>query len=374
MTKKKETQNTTSQRRNFLKASLATGAGLGAAALSAPALASGRVNLKMVTTWPKMFPGMGTSADAICKRIKDITEGRVNIKLYAGGELVPPLESFDAVQNGTADCYHGPSYYWQGKDPAFAFFTSVPFGMNAKEMEAWVYWGGGQQLWDELYDQYGMKAFMAGQTGTQMGGWFRKEINTPEDLKGLKMRMPGLGGKVLNKIGAAAVMLPGGELFQSLQSGAIDATEWVGPWQDMMMGFYKVAPYYYYPGFHEPGSALEVAFSKKSLEKISKNDQKIIEQICGHEYCVNAAEFNAKSGGALSTLVNKHGVKLRNFSDEIYSTFASGAEEVFEEITAKSPMAKKVYGEYRKFGKDVAKWTELSGGGYAQQRNRVWKF
>ena len=374
MTKKKETQNTTSQRRNFLKASLATGASVGAAALASPALASGRVNMKMVTTWPKMFPGMGTSADAICKRIKEVTDGRVNIKLYAGGELVPPLESFDAVLNGTADCYHGPTYYWQGKDPAFNFFTSVPFGMTAKEMEAWVYWGDGQKLWDELYDQYGMKSFMAGQTGTQMGGWFRKEINSTEDLKGLKMRMPGLGGKVLNKIGASAVMLPGGELFQALQSGTIDATEWVGPWQDMMMGFYKVAPYYYAPGFHEPGSALEVAFSKKSLEKISKNDQKIIEEICGHEYLRNAAEFNAKSGAALDTLVNKHKVKLRYFSDDIYRKFAEGAEAVFEEITSQTPMAKKVYENYRKFGKDIAQWQELNVGSYTAQRNRVWKF
>ena len=363
-----------SARRNFLKTSLMTGVGLGAATLATPAIASGKQKLKMVMTWPKKLPGMGVSAVRLAKRINDATDGRINIKPYGAGELVPALESFDAVRNGTADVYHAAAYYWQGKSPAFAFFTTVPFGMTEPELEAWIRHGGGQELYDELYADYGLKPFVAGNSGVQMGGFFRKEINSVEDLKGLKMRMPGLGGSVMKKLGVSTVNLPGGEIYPALQSGTIDATEWVGPWQDLMMGFHKVAPYYYHPGFHEPGSAWETVFNKNVWDSFSKSDQMVIEACIGYETSISAGEFNANNTRSLDTLINKHKVKLRTFNEDIYQAFADATVETLEEVTAKDAMAKKVYKSYKDFYKQAARWTELSTGGYTSMRNKVWKF
>lgn len=214
-------------RRSFLKNAGLAGATAGAATLAAPALASGKRELKMVTTWPKNLPGLGVGAQRIADRITALTDGQLTVKLFASGELVPGFESFDAVSNGTADMYHAAEYYWLGKHKAFGFFTAVPNGMTVPELETWMHFGGGQQLWDELSAQFNLKSFLAGNTGTQAGGWFNKEINSLEDLKGLKMRMPGLGGEVMRRLGASAVALPGTEIFPALQSGAIDATEWL---------------------------------------------------------------------------------------------------------------------------------------------------
>ncbi|MCB1476433.1 MAG: TRAP transporter substrate-binding protein, partial [Rhodobiaceae bacterium] len=255
-------------RRSFLtKAGLASGA-VAASALATPAISQGKMELKMVTTWPKNFPGLGTGAQRVADRITAMTEGRITVKLYAAGELVPPFESFDAVSQGTADMYHGADYYWQGKHKGFNFFTAVPLGLTANELDGWVNHGGGQALWDELAGGFNVKPLMAGNTGVQMGGWFAKEIKSLEDLKGLKFRMPGLGGEVLRQLGASVVALPGGEIFPALQSGAIDGTEWVGPWNDMAFGFYKVVKYYYWPGFHEPGSGLACGVNKGVWEKL----------------------------------------------------------------------------------------------------------
>ena len=231
----------------------------------------------MVTTWPKNFPGLGTGAQRLADRITNGTEGRIEVKLFSAGELVPPFESFDAVSQGTADMYHAAEYYWQGKSKAFNFFATVPFGLTASEVDAWIYHSGGQALWDELSADFNLKPLMAGNTGVQWGGWFNKEINSIEDFKGLKMRMPGLGGEVLRRLGAAAVALPGGEIFPALQAGTIDATEWVGPWNDLAFGFYKITKYYYWPGFHEPGTILSLGINKDVWESLSASDQSLIE-------------------------------------------------------------------------------------------------
>ncbi|WP_085902277.1 TRAP transporter substrate-binding protein, partial [Kiloniella majae] len=292
-------------RRKFLTgAATGVAAGAAAATLSAPAIAQGKRDLKMVTTWPKNFPGLGTGAQRVADRITAASDGKLNVKLYAAGELVPPFESFDAVSNGTADMYHAAEYYWQGKHKAFNFFTAVPFGFTANELDAWVHYGGGQELWDKLSAQYNLKSFMAGNTGVQMGGWYNKEINTLEDFKGLKIRMPGLGGEVLRRIGAAAVTLPGGEIFPSLESGAIDATEWVGPWNDLAFGFYKVTKYYYQPGFHEPGSGLACGMNKDVWESFSPDEQALIQSACAAENNVMLSEYNAKNGDSLDVLLN----------------------------------------------------------------------
>ena len=357
-------------RRNFVKGGLVTSASV----LATPAIASDKMHLKMVTTWPKNLPGMGVSAATIAKSITDLTDGRVTIKLYAAGERVPAFESFDAVRTGTADLFHGAPFYWNGKNKAFGFFTTLPFDMIHSEFMAWINWGDGQKLYDEFYGEYGLKPFVAGNSVVQMGGWFRKEINSIDDLKGIKMRMPGLGGDVLNKVGANAVALPVGEIFPSLQSGMIDAAKFVGPWQDLNMGFYKVAPYYYYPGFHEPASTIECVFNLDVWQKISKNDQAIITRIIGHEEALYAREVDAKSAQSLDTLINKHGVKLRKFDDSIFQALSQAAKDVIGDVMAENPVAKKVYENRRTFAKDVSRWTELGTAEYLNMRKKFWDF
>ncbi|MFT6654556.1 MAG: TRAP-type mannitol/chloroaromatic compound transport system substrate-binding protein, partial [Marinomonas primoryensis] len=209
------------------------------------------IHWKMVTTWPKNFPGLGTGAEALAKNIKAMSNGRLDIKVYAAGELVPALEVFDTVSRGTAEMGHAASYYWKGKVPAAQFFTTVPFGLTALEFNAWIEYGGGLKLWEEIYAPFNLIPMPAGNPGVQMGGWFNKEINSLADFQGLKMRMPGLGGEVLKKVGASPINLPGSEIFTALQTGTIDATEWVGPYNDLAFGLYKAAKYYYYPGWHE---------------------------------------------------------------------------------------------------------------------------
>ncbi len=377
MTKKENAELKNSQgkeRRSFLEKTAGLIAGVGvASAIASPAIARNRRKLKMVMTWPKKFPGLGTGAERIAKGISSATDGRINIKLYGAGELVPAFESFDAVSNGTADLYHGAAYYWQGKEKAANFFTTVPFGMTANGNNAWIKWGGGQELWDELYAGYNLKPLLAGNTGVQMGGWFRKEINSINDLKGLKMRMPGLGGAVLNKLGASAVSLPGGEIFQALQTGNIDATEWVGPYNDLAMGFYKVAPYYYYPGFHEPGSMFECVFNTKVWDSFSKSDRTLITAICEAENSNMFAEYNAKNSASLKTLVDKHNVKLRKFSDEIYTSFYNASQEVIEEVMASDPKAEKVGRSYQAFSKEFAEWNNAGEIAYTSMVNKMSK-
>lgn len=252
------------KRRSFRRAPLT---GLAAATMAAPAIAQAKPRqLKMVTTWPKNYPGLGVSAERLATRIREMTEGQIDIKVFAANELVPPLECFDTVSSGAADIYHGAEYYWQGKSKAFNFFTAVPFGMTAAEINAWIYHGGGQELWDELSARFKIKAFMCANTGVQLPGWYRNEIKSLDDLKGLSIRMPGLGGEVMRRLGAASVTLAGPDIFPALQNRTIDAAEWVGPWNDMAFGFYRLAKYYYWPGFHEPGSSLAMRLQPRCLE------------------------------------------------------------------------------------------------------------
>ncbi len=359
------------ERRKFLTgAAVAGAAGAAAASFPAPAISQDRKELRMVTTWPKNFPGLGTGAQRLADRITAMTEGRITVKLFAAGELVPPFESFDAVSGGNADLLHAASYYWQGKSKAFNFFTAVPFGLTATELNAWVYHGGGQELWDKVGAEFGLKSFLAGNTGVQMGGWFRNEVNTPEDFNGLKFRMPGLGGEVLRRLGAAVVALPGGEIFPSLQSGAIDATEWVGPWNDLAFGFYRVAKFYYYPGFHEPGSGLECTFNLDLWNSLNSTDQTIIAAACAAENDIMLAEFNARNTDALDTLISQHGVELRRFSGGIYQAFANAADEVLAETGEGDALTKEVYDSFVEFRRKAMTWTELSDQSYADLRTQ----
>ncbi len=360
------------QRRQFLKKGAAAGvAGAAATAFAAPAIAQQRVDMVMVTTWPRDFPGLGTGAQRLAKRIADMSEGRINVQYFAAKERVGAFDSFDEVASGNAQAYHAADYYWKGKHPGWAYYSSVPFGLTATEVNAWIRFGGGQQLWDEVAGSFGLKCLMAGNTGVQMGGWFNKEINSADDLKGLKMRIPGLGGDVMAKLGASPVSLPGGQIYENLVSGAIDATEWVGPWNDSFMKFYEAAKYYYYPGMHEPGTMLSFGMNASWWGKLSKSDQAMIDAATGAENEIMLAEYNAKNGAALARLIGDHGVKLRKFNDDVYDSFGEAAAEVFETVRGHSDLASRIHESFLKARKDLGGWTKISDQAYVAQRNRV---
>jgi len=329
-------------RRSFIaKAGLAT-IGAGAAALSTPAIAQGNLTWRMVTTWPKNFPGLGVGAQRLADRISKASGGRLTIQVYAGGELVPPLQALDAVIDGSAEMSHGAAYYWQNKSAGLSFFTGVPYGMTSRELTAWVRYLGGQEIWDEIYDQFGVVGFLSGDTGTQAGGWFRNEINSLADIKGIRFRTPGLGGQVWEKLGASVTNLAAGEIFQALQSGTLDAAEFVGPYNDLALGFYQVCKNYYFPSFVEPGLATELVVDKKKFLDLPEDLQAIIRDCCQAEYDAVAADFAANDPRALQTLVEKHGVQVKRFPEEIMEAGAKAAKEVLQTfLDSSDPLTKK---------------------------------
>lgn len=337
-------------------------------ALAAPVIVKGKRELNMVTTWEKDFPGIGTGAQRLADSITAMSDGDLTVKLHASGELVPAADTFTSVSEGRADMYHSAEYYWSKKHSAFNFFTAIPFGLTANEMDAWLNYGGGQKLWDELSARYNLKCFAAGNTGGQMGGWFKNKINTINDYKGLKIRMPGLGGEILKRVGARALFLPGPEIFPSLRSGAIDATEWIGPWNDLDYAFYKVTKYYYYPGFHEPGATMSCGLNKKMWDGLSADHQAIIATACGAENNRMLSEYTAKNAIALQTLVQKHNVNLRRQPQAVLSAIANAADDVVANAGASDDLAKRVYTSFMAFRKDVAGWTSVSDTAFAAAR------
>ena len=330
-----------------------------------------KIEWRMTTTWPKDFPGLGTGANRLAQYITEMSGGELAVTVYGAGEIVPPFEAFDAVSKGTAEMGHGAAYYWKGKSPATQFFAAVPFGLTAQEMNGWIYYGGGQALWDELYAQFNLKPFLAGNTGVQMGGWFNREIKSLEDMKGLKMRIPGLGGDVVAAIGGTPKSLPGGEIFTSLQSGAIDATEWVGPYNDLAFGLYKAAKYYYYPGWHEPGTALETFVNKAAFDALPKHLQEVVEVAAQAANMDMLAEFTARNGIALNTLINEHNVQLKRFPDDVLKTLKTTSEEVVSNVAKADAASQKVYSAFVDFRKSVSGWTTLSEMEYVQVRGNL---
>lgn len=350
------------KRRRFLSGAAhgLAAAAVGASSLTSPAIAQGIRRLNMVTTWPSDFPGLGTGARRLAESITRISGGKLTVEVFAAGERVPTFESFDAVSSGAADLYHAIEYYWQDRSRAFNFFAAVPFGLTAGEMAAWIYDGGGQALWDELSAGFNIKPFQAGNTGAQMGGWYNKEINVVEDFRGLKIRLPGLGGEVARRLGAVPVTLPGVEIFPALLSGAIDATEWAGPWNDLALGFHKVAKHYYYPGFHEPGTALSVGINLKVWESLSADHQAIFSKATAAENAVSRAEFNAQNATALNTLRRKHHVDLRRFTDDVLKALGFAAGAVVGDIgSGGDALTREVYDSFLKFRKQALSWSHL---------------
>jgi TRAP-type mannitol/chloroaromatic compound transport system substrate-binding protein len=315
---------------------------------------------KMVTSWPKNFPGLGTAPERFATMVDEMSNGRLKVKVFGAGELVPALQVFDAVSAGTAELGHSGAYYWKGKTPAAQFFTSVPFGLTAQEINGWIYHGGGLELWQELYAPFNLIPLAAGNTGVQMAGWFNKEINSVEDLQGLKMRIPGLGGEVLKRAGGTPVTLPGGELFTSLQTGAIDATEWVGPYNDLAFGLYKAAKFYYYPGWHEPGSMMELTVNKQAFEGLPKDLQAIVTTAARAINADMLAEYTARNNKALTDLVEKHNVDVRKLPDDVLVKLRDLSEQVVAEVAAQDPASQKVYDAYKAYRDKVVEYHKIS--------------
>jgi len=351
------------KRRQFV-GGLAAAAGISACAGGEPDCADASTevfNWSMVTSWPPGFPGLGAAADNLAKRLGEASGGRLNIKVYAGGELVPAFEVFDAVSRGTVEMGHDASYYHRGKLDAAQFFTSIPFGFNMHEMNGWLYYGDGLTLWRELYEPFDLVPFPTGNTGVQMGGWFNREINSLDDLKGLKMRIPGLGGEVLRRAGGTPVNLPGSEIFTSLSTGAIDATEWVGPYNDLSFGLHKAARYYYYPGWQEPSPALETIINKAAWDSLPDDLKALVELACQAITTDMAAEYAYGNTMSLKQLEQMDGVELRRFPDDVLERLRAIAEEIYEEMAASDPKIRKIYDSYRAFqvaGEDYQRISE----------------
>jgi len=359
------------KRRDFIKSSSIGATAVAAGGLlGAPAIASAKtkLNWKMVTTWPKNFPGLGAGANNLAKLITEMSGGRLTVKVYGAKELVPAFEVFDAVSGGAAEMGHGAAYYWKGKREAFQFFTAVPFGLTAQEMNGWLFYGGGMQLWEKAYADFNLLPLACGNTGVQMGGWFNKQINSIKDLKGLKMRIPGLGGEVLKRAGGTPVNLPGGELFTALKSGNIDATEWVGPYNDLSFGLYKAAKYYYYPGWHEPGPTLEAIVNKKAFDALPKDLQSIVRNAALVVNNDMLAEYTARNNAALNTLVNKHKVDVRKYPDDVLKKLSGLSDSVVAEIANKDKMSNEIFTSYKKFRDNVVAYHKISEQAYLTAR------
>jgi TRAP-type mannitol/chloroaromatic compound transport system substrate-binding protein len=329
-----------------------------------------RYHWKMVTAWPKNTPGLGINAENVARVINEMSGGRLQIHVYGANELVPAMGVFDAVSSGSVEMGHAGSYFWRGKVPAAQFFTSVPFGMNAQELYGWIHHGGGLELWRELYAPFNLIPFAVGNTGVQMAGWFNREINSVADLRGLKMRIPGLAGEVFNLAGGTSVNIPGGELYTALQTGVIDAAEWVGPENDLAFGFQQIAKYYYYPGWHEPGPSMELIINKTAFESLPKDLQAIVTYAARAMSQDMLDSYTANNSRALKELVEKQGVQIRKLPDEVLKRFYEISQQVYEQQAAKDPQFKKVYTSYKSFMDDAADYQKISEQTYYQVREQ----
>jgi len=329
-------------RRRFLK----TGAGIAAAGtLAAPAVAQGKIEWKLPTAFPKNAPGVGTNVTTFAERVAAMSDGRLSFTVYGAGELVPPFGVEDAVQQGNAPVGHGPTYYAAGKNPALHWFTGVPFGMTSNELFAWLRWGGGQAIWDEIYAERGLKPFYSGNSNTQSGGWFKKPVESVADLKGLNMRIAGLGGEVFRKLGVNAVLMPPPEIFQALQSGAIDAAEWVGPMLDQAFGLQKITDLCYMPAFNEPGAGLAVVFNADAWAELPPDLQAICEAAAYASALEAQAQFDYFNAKAFAEL-KAQGVTFRPFPDDVVAAARTAWGEVQDELTAANPDVAKVRERY----------------------------
>ena len=324
---------------------------------------------KMVTTWPKNFPGLGRAPETFAKQVERMSAGRLKVKVYGAGEIVPWNQVFDAVSAGTVEMGHSAAYYWKGKAPAAQLFAAIPFGMNAQEMNSWLHYGGGMELWRETYQPFGVIPFAGGNTGVQMAGWFKKEINSIADLQGLKMRIPGLGAEVLKNLGGVPVAMSGGELFTALQTGALDATEWVGPYNDRAFGLYKAANYYYYSGWHEPGTALEFIVNQQAFEQLPQDLQAIVEVATKMVNQDMLDEYTARNSEAMHNLRAEHGVDMRALPTEVMRQLRTHSAEVMQQQADSDAQFAKVYASFSAFQQSVSAYHKVSEWEYYRNRD-----
>ncbi len=351
------------KRRRFI-AGLGSGAALAACAPETQeqigSNSTQRFSWKLVTTWPPNFPGLGTGVNTLARYIEELSAGRIEVRVYAGGELVPAFEVFDAVQQGTSELGHGAAYYWRGKTEAAQFFAAIPFGLNAHEMNAWLYYGGGLELWRDIYEPFNLMPFPCGNTGCQMGGWFNRPIESMDDLKGLKMRIPGIGGEVLQRAGGTPVNLPASEIFTALQTGSIDATEWVSPYNDVAMGLHQAARYYYYPGWQEPGPTLECIVNMDAWNSLPPDLQAIVRVACQATNLDMVSEFMARNASSLEQLTADESVEIRPFPEDVLAGIKALTFEVVEELAARDPVAARVWKSYQDFMQRSQPWQAIS--------------
>ena len=323
---------------------------------------------KMVTTWPANFPVFQEGAQKFADDVRTMSNGRLDIQVFAGGELVPALQTFDAVSQGSVEMGHGSPYYWAGKIPEAQFFSTVPFGMTARGMHAWLFHGGGLELWREVYKPFNIHPIPLGNTGIQMGGWFNKRIETLADLQGLRMRMPGLGGKVLKKAGGNPVLMSGGEIYTALERGIIDATEWVAPYHDMRLGLNRAASYYYYPGWHEPGTEFELLINDAKWQELPDDLKKIVETAAAATSDWMYISMEYLNTRALADLRSKQNIEVLEFPAEVMAELRKLTEVTLEEEANANPKFDKVYRAYKSFQDDYAKWGEMTEAAYQRSK------
>ena len=359
------------KRRSFLK-TLGIAAGIATAAspiVPGPAIAQNKFKWKMVTLWPRNFPGLGTASQRIANAVEEMSDGRLIIKVYGAGELVPAYEAFDAVREGIAECMHEAPYIWVAKHPAMAFFCGMSGGLTPLEHNAWIYNGGGQKLWDELYSNYGLKGFLAGNSGTNMGGWFNREINSVEDFDGLRMRIPGLGAEVLNRLGAVTMNIPGSEIVPALQTGLVDAAEWIAPYADMANGLHKVAKYYYGPSILEPGPANPLTVNLDAFNELPSDLKSIVEQASGNEVARMTAEVDFGNANSFHALANELNIEIRQFPQDVSQKFFDISQKVVAEVAEKDEISGRIYESWNSFRFKSIAHSRFSTHGFMFERN-----
>ncbi len=350
------------ERRSFIQRAGIAGV---LAAGAAPAVVHAQANIRwrLASSFPKSLDTIYGAAEVMAKKVGEMTGGKFQISVHAGGELMPPFGVLDGASNGTVEMAHTAPYYFFGKDPTYALDCAIPFGLNSRQMTAWMYEGNGLKLTREFYGQVGIVNFPMGNTGAQMGGWYRKEIKSLADIKGLKMRIGGFGGKVLERIGAVPQNIPGGEIYQALEKGTIDAAEWVGPYDDLKLGFNKVAPNYYYPGWWEGGPQLSLYVNKKAYDGLSAEYKAIIESAAAYAHVEMQARYDARNPAALKTLVGQ-GTKLFRFPKDVMEGAFKAAMEVYGELNNTNPAWKKIYEDYAAFRRDANLWFRFTEAGF----------
>lgn len=359
------------KRRQFLTTAGIGAAGVAAAPFISTASANATYEWNMVTSWPKNFPGLGTGANDFARRVEALSNGRMRIRVHGAGELVPALEVFDAVAAGTAEMGHSAAYYWRGKEAAAQFFTAVPFGMNTTEKNAWLYYGDGQTLWDEVYARHNLKPFAVGNTGAQMAGWFKKAITSLDDMRGLKLRLPGLAGEAMKGIGVTTVNLPGSEIFTSMQTGVLDAADWVGPYNDLAFGLHQVADHYCTSVWNEPTAVLEGTVNLDAWQALPEDLKAVIREAARASNLAMISEFAYRNAQALDTLVNEHGVKLMRFPNDVMQALYRSSNEVIGRQVDNDETSRRVYASYQAFQQQVRRFTEVGETAYLAGRSEL---